>query len=177
MAPCPVVLLTGFLGAGKTTLLNALLRDPLFADSAVLINEFGEMAIDHDLVAEFGENLVTTTTGCLCCEASNDIRDSLFDLWTRRRDGRIGHSPAPSVASSPRHRPASSSPAPAEPRPARRFQWFARPCALSSSVRRGQFLVAPRGQFLVAPRGQFSMARDTGRRRQMAPNYQAKSSA
>jgi G3E family GTPase len=89
MSPCPVVLLTGFLGAGKTTLLNALLRDPLFADSAVLINEFGDVAIDHDLVAEFGENLVTTTTGCLCCEASSDIRESLFDLWARRRDGKV----------------------------------------------------------------------------------------
>jgi G3E family GTPase len=89
MTPCPVVLLTGFLGAGKTTLLNALLRDPAFADTAVLVNEFGEVAIDHDLIAEFGDNLVTTTTGCLCCEASSDIRDSLFDLWARRRDGYI----------------------------------------------------------------------------------------
>jgi G3E family GTPase len=84
-----VILLTGFLGAGKTTLLNALLRDPAITDTAVLINEFGDVAIDHDLVAEFGEDLVTTTTGCLCCEASSDIRDSLHDLWTRRRDGKI----------------------------------------------------------------------------------------
>lgn len=89
MSPCPVVLLTGFLGAGKTTMLNALLRDPLLAESAVLINELGEVAIDHDLVAELGEDLVTTTTGCLCCEAASNIRDTLFDLWARRRDGKI----------------------------------------------------------------------------------------
>jgi G3E family GTPase len=89
MSPCPVVLLTGFLGAGKTTLLNAVLRDPAFADTAVLINEFGEVPIDHDLVAEFGGGLVTTTTGCLCCEASSEIKESLFDLWSRRRDHQV----------------------------------------------------------------------------------------
>jgi G3E family GTPase len=87
MLPIPVILLTGFLGAGKTTLLNALLRDPAFADTAVLINEFGEMAIDHDLIAEFNDDLVTTTTGCICCQASSDLKRSLFDLWTRRRNG------------------------------------------------------------------------------------------
>jgi G3E family GTPase len=90
MSPCPIVLLTGFLGAGKTTLLNALLRDPAFADTAVLINEFGEVAIDHDLIAEFGDDgLVTTTTGCLCCEVSSDIKESLFDLRSLRREGKI----------------------------------------------------------------------------------------
>jgi G3E family GTPase len=87
MLPIPVILLTGFLGAGKTTLLNALLRDPAFADTAVLINELGEMAIDHDLIAEFNDDLVTSTTGCLCCQASSDLKRSLFDLWTRRRNG------------------------------------------------------------------------------------------
>jgi G3E family GTPase len=87
MLPIPVVLLTGFLGAGKTTLLNALLRDPAFAETAVLINELGDVAIDHDLIAEFSADLVTTTTGCLCCQASSDLKRSLFDLWTRRRKG------------------------------------------------------------------------------------------
>lgn len=86
----PVTILTGFLGAGKTTLLNALLRDPAFAETAVLINEFGDVQIDHDLVAEFSADLVTTTTGCLCCEASSDLKQSLFDLWTRRKDSKIG---------------------------------------------------------------------------------------
>lgn len=90
MATIPVIILTGFLGAGKTTLLNALLRDPEFAESAVLVNEFGDVQIDHDLVAEFSDELVTTTTGCLCCSASSDIKESLFDLWARRKDRKIG---------------------------------------------------------------------------------------
>lgn len=90
MNPIPVTILTGFLGAGKTTLLNALLRDEEFAETAVLINEFGNVQIDHDLVAEFSDDLVTTTTGCLCCEASSDLRQSLFDLWRRRKDRKIG---------------------------------------------------------------------------------------
>lgn len=86
----PVTILTGFLGAGKTTLLNALLRDPAFAETAVLVNEFGDVQIDHDLIAEFSADLVTTTTGCLCCTASSDLKQSLFDLWSRRKAREIG---------------------------------------------------------------------------------------
>jgi G3E family GTPase len=59
--PIPVTINTGFLGAGKTTLLNALLRDPAFSDSAVQINEFGEVSIYHDLVAEFSDEFIQTT--------------------------------------------------------------------------------------------------------------------
>lgn len=89
----PVILLTGFLGAGKSTLLNDLLRDPAFADTAVIINEFGDIAIDHDLV-RVGEgdrttDLMRTTTGCLCCEAGSDIRVTLFELHEAARSGAI----------------------------------------------------------------------------------------
>ncbi|MEM8744754.1 MAG: GTP-binding protein [Pseudomonadota bacterium] len=90
MTCIPVTILTGFLGSGKTTLLNALLRDPAFAQSAVLINEFGDVQIDHDLVEEFSAGMITTTTGCLCCTASSDIKRSLFDISQKRSDGRIG---------------------------------------------------------------------------------------
>ena len=90
MAPIPVTIITGFLGAGKTTLINALMRDSGFAETAVLINEFGEVQIDHDLVGEFSDELIMTTTGCLCCTASSDIKQSLFDLWRKRKDRKIG---------------------------------------------------------------------------------------
>jgi len=90
MTPIPVTLITGFLGSGKTSLLNALLRDPAFAQTAILINEFGDVPIDHDLVATFSDQYLTTTTGCLCCTASSEIKGSLFDLWMRRTRREIG---------------------------------------------------------------------------------------
>lgn len=82
--PIPVTIVTGFLGSGKTTLVNQLLRDPDFVETAVLINEFGDIQVDHDLVAGFSDELITTTTGCLCCTASSDISQSLLDLLARR---------------------------------------------------------------------------------------------
>lgn len=85
MMPIPLTLLTGFLGSGKTSLVNALLREPRFAGTAVLINELGEISVDHDLVAHVDGDLVSTTTGCLCCSATSDVKQALFDLWNRRR--------------------------------------------------------------------------------------------
>lgn len=85
----PITLLTGFLGAGKTTLLNALLREPAFANTAVLINEFGDLAIDSDLVDRFDDNVIETTTGCVCCSISSDVRRSLFDMMTLRAERKI----------------------------------------------------------------------------------------
>lgn len=79
-ARIPVTLLTGFLGSGKTTLLNRMLSDPRFRRTAVVINEFGSVAVDHDLVHRGSERYVVTTTGCLCCTATSDVRTSLFEL-------------------------------------------------------------------------------------------------
>jgi G3E family GTPase len=83
----PVFILTGFLGAGKSTLLNALVGTPGFSDSAIIVNEFGDVAIDHDLIRVGDRELTVTTTGCLCCTAGSDVRSSLFDLHEAARVG------------------------------------------------------------------------------------------
>ncbi len=80
----PVTVLTGFLGAGKTTLLNHLLQQPAMADAAVLINEFGEIGIDHHLVDKVDDNLVLLDSGCLCCSVRGDLARSLRDLFMKR---------------------------------------------------------------------------------------------
>lgn len=85
----PVFLLTGFLGAGKTTLLNRILEDPDFHDTALIINEFGLVPVDHDLAREGREQPVVTTTGCICCTVGSDLRSSLDELLTGRRDGSL----------------------------------------------------------------------------------------
>ena len=79
----PVTILTGFLGAGKTTLLNHLLRDPAMARAAVLINEFGEVAIDHHLVDKIDETLVVLDSGCICCSVQGDLVRALKNLFMR----------------------------------------------------------------------------------------------
>ncbi|MES2197553.1 MAG: GTP-binding protein [Pseudomonadota bacterium] len=76
----PVTILSGFLGAGKSTLLNDLLIHPDFGDTALIINEFGDVSIDHDLVRVGEREMMVTTTGCMCCVAGSDIRSSLFEL-------------------------------------------------------------------------------------------------
>ncbi|MDK1389571.1 GTP-binding protein [Sinorhizobium sp. 8-89] len=87
--PVPVTLLTGFLGSGKTTLLNDLLADPRMGNMAVIVNEFGTVPVDHDLVHAGSERYFQTTTGCICCTASGDIRASLFELHEARSRGEI----------------------------------------------------------------------------------------
>lgn len=84
----PVLLFTGFLGSGKTTLLNRILADPEFADSAVVINEFGEISIDHLLVATPNENMRVLASGCVCCTVQGELVDTLIELLRARgRDG------------------------------------------------------------------------------------------
>jgi G3E family GTPase/uncharacterized membrane protein len=85
----PVSVLTGFLGAGKTTLLNALLKDPALANAAVIINEFGEIGLDHLLVETADDNVFEMSSGCLCCTIRGDLVDTLQDLATRRASGEI----------------------------------------------------------------------------------------
>lgn len=77
LEPIPVLLLTGFLGSGKTTLLSDALRSVLGPDTGVVINEFGTVAVDHDLVQVGRSELMQTSMGCLCCHAGSDVEESL----------------------------------------------------------------------------------------------------
>ena len=86
--PIPLTLLTGFLGAGKTTLLNALLRDPDLRDTAVLINEFGEIALDHLLVEKIDGDMMVLSSGCLCCNLRGDLITALEKLLRNLDNGR-----------------------------------------------------------------------------------------
>jgi G3E family GTPase len=88
-AALPVHVLTGFLGSGKTTLLNRALRTPRFADAAVLINEFGDVAIDHLLVREAREELVVLASGCVCCTLRRDLVEQLTQLLEQRAKGTV----------------------------------------------------------------------------------------
>lgn len=85
----PVIIVTGFLGSGKTTLLNRLLGDPEFSDSAVLVNEFGAIGLDHKLIATATENIVLLDAGCLCCVMTDSLRETLADLYQRRANGSV----------------------------------------------------------------------------------------
>ena len=85
----PVTLLTGFLGSGKTTVLNHLVQKPELSNALVVINEFGEEALDHALVAHSTENLVMEmSSGCLCCSIRGDLVKTLRDVaWRFSRNG------------------------------------------------------------------------------------------
>ena len=85
----PVSLITGFLGSGKTTLLNRLVQRPELADSLVIINEFGEIALDHLLVAPVEGETVVLASGCLCCAVRGDLQDALRRLLLERERGEV----------------------------------------------------------------------------------------
>jgi G3E family GTPase len=86
-AKVPVTVLTGFLGAGKTTLLNRLLKHPDMAGTAVLVNEFGEVGLDHLLVERLDDDVVLLNAGCLCCTVRGDLSRALRDLVLRAESG------------------------------------------------------------------------------------------
>jgi G3E family GTPase len=85
----PVVLLSGFLGSGKTTLVNALLRDPRLADTAVAVNEFGEVPLDHHLIDQGRDRTVVMANGCLCCNLAGDLEDAVMRVFSRRQAGEL----------------------------------------------------------------------------------------
>jgi G3E family GTPase len=88
-AVIPVSVITGFLGSGKTTLLAKLLRDPAMGRTVVIMNELGEIPLDHDLIETSDETFVQLSTGCLCCNVRSDLVLTLGDLATRRAAGTV----------------------------------------------------------------------------------------
>jgi G3E family GTPase len=85
----PVALLTGFLGSGKTTLLNQLINDPALKDALVLINEFGEIGLDHHLVQAVDAEMVVMASGCLCCTIQSDLAKTLRQMALKRVRGEV----------------------------------------------------------------------------------------
>ncbi len=84
-----VTLITGFLGSGKTTLLNTLLEHPDMSQAAIIVNEFGEIGLDYDLVERSDENVIQLANGCLCCSVKSDLIDTFRDLYIQRNAGTI----------------------------------------------------------------------------------------
>ena len=85
----PITLLTGFLGAGKTTLLNAVLINNSARRVAVIVNEFGEAGLDHDLIEKSSEEIILMSSGCLCCSVRGDLSKTISDLFRRKSLGEI----------------------------------------------------------------------------------------
>jgi hypothetical protein len=104
----PVTILTGFLGAGKTTLLNHILNNQQGLKTAVLVNEFGEIGIDNDLIVATGEDMVELSNGCICCSINGELLEAVYRILDRLPGGgdhRPGR-PAPGGHDLPGQRPA-----------------------------------------------------------------------
>ncbi len=84
-----ISMITGFLGSGKTTLLNYLLQHPEIGETAVLVNEFGEVGLDHLLVAELDDKVLLLSSGCICCTIQGELVDSLKGLYMKRLTGQV----------------------------------------------------------------------------------------
>ena len=87
MSTLPLSVITGFLGSGKTTLIRRLLASPEFARTAVIVNEFGDIALDHELIEASEEDLVELSTGCLCCAMRGDLAAAVQRLFAKRAAG------------------------------------------------------------------------------------------
>ncbi|MEI9964635.1 MAG: GTP-binding protein [Caulobacteraceae bacterium] len=87
--PLPVTVLTGFLGSGKTTLLRHVLASPRLSKAAVVINEFGEIGLDHILVGRVDDSTVLLSNGCVCCGLQDDLAHTLRQLFVRRASGEV----------------------------------------------------------------------------------------
>lgn len=85
----PVAVLTGFLGSGKTTLLNRVVRSPQWSDTALIVNELGEIALDHLLIESSSDNVQILNSGCLCCTLQGGLRETLADLFVRRVNRKV----------------------------------------------------------------------------------------
>lgn len=88
--PIPLTLVTGFLGAGKTTIVNRLLRDPAFAGTAVIVNEFGEIGLDHLLVESAADGIIELSSGCVCCSIRGELVEALERLLRAIDNRRVG---------------------------------------------------------------------------------------
>jgi G3E family GTPase len=88
-APITANILSGFLGSGKTSLLRRLLKQPDLSDTAVMINEFGEVGLDHLLIEAVDDDVVLLDSGCVCCTIRGDLKDAVLRLYARRQRGEV----------------------------------------------------------------------------------------